>query len=772
MNNKQHTPASEMRYSYNNMTSQELDFGEIIPLIRTNKILLFILMAVSLLISCVYILNTPPQYESTALIQVENRSNGMGNVLQDISLPFSSGIASSASESQIEKALLSSRFILQPTIESLGLNITISPKYFPIFGASHASKHKGTDLSKPFLNFSKYASGGEKLTIRQLVVPNSFFNEKFTLKAGENRGYSLYSPDGDFVLKCSAGKLCESTLSSTIPNVKILVTEIKSRPNVEFIVSSLPMQDVIEKLSDNLTIIDLGMNDVFSDRKKAETGVLSLALQGPDAEKLPMILNTIVYYDIQKNINKKTAESKKTLAFLEKQSSDLKQELDKSETTLSNYKSKQGIGTIDIANQALLDRIVFLEKSIGESKLRKVELLQTFTEQHPYIIAINEQLLKLANELSILETKISSLPKSEQHKLGLERDVRVKDQLYLILLSKIQQLQVIKEGTISDVRILGLATQATKLPSLNAIMIIGSLIFGFVIGLTGIFIRHLIIRRATNPDYVEEHLGVPFYAMVPYSKSQKILSQDMKRNLPGSGPYVLAEKYHRDLSIESLRGLRTTLQFALQESTNNVISILGATPSIGKSFISLNLAYVLADSGKKVLLIDADMRKGKINTYLGQSHSPGMSELLAQSATLEEATRKLRENLDFIATGKYPKNPSELLLNEEIYNSLMDKVSSLYDIIVIDTPPALAVTDSIIIAKRSGINLLLVSCGVEHFKAAEHALKRIQKNDITVNGLIFNNTKIEKHSYGGYGGYGKYYYNYHYYGDDNKRKDK
>jgi tyrosine-protein kinase Etk/Wzc len=294
------------------------------------------------------------------------------------------------------------------------------------------------------------------------------------------------------------------------------------------------------------------------------------------------------------------------------------------------------------------------------------------------------------------------------------------------------------------------------LPSKKALILLGSLLFGFILAAMIIFIRELFSRKLEDPSYVEEYLNLPIYAIIPHSKNQEKLVRAAKRKLPGEGSFVLAERNAKDLAIEGIRSLRTTLQFALNEAKNNIIGITGSSPNIGKSFVSVNLAYVLADAGKRVLLIDADMRKGKIQAYFSDKKESGLAEILGGDVGFKQALQTINDKIDFIATGHYPKNPSELLISGK-FTDFLTEVSKSYDVVLIDTPPVLAVTDAVIITKQAGINLLVVGSGKEELKEVEHAVKRLQKNKVEINGLVYNNIQKKEKSYG--------YYEYNYYYD-------
>lgn len=756
------------RHCHQSQDDEIVNLREIFLLLNSKKKFIALVMAIMLLFSILHTLKVTPVYQTTALIQIDNKAEGMSSMLSslDSSLgSFIGGSRGSAIPSEIESALIKSRYILQPVIESLGLNIVVRPKYFPVFGSYVAHHYHGEGLNESWSKFSGYAWGGERLHIKELVVPDGSRFRAFKIITGKDRAYKLYTSSGKFILEGIAGVEAIADTKSKIPNLRIFISDLQANPGVEFYVCITPAISLVSAYSGSLTITDLAnMGSPDSLRSySAQTGILNVSLKGTDLGILPTVLNSILYYDIERNIDKKNIEIQKTLSFLEENVQTLKADLDKASTALSSYKSNQGVFGVEVANRSLIDQTIDLQKSLEILKLRKAELLQQFTPQHPFVISVNEQQQKLSKELSQLESKEKALPQAEQQLLSLQRDVKVKSQLYLLMLSKIQELQLVKAATMSDVRILGLATPPVMLATKNFLSVFGSLIFGFMLAAAIIVIRHFLSGNVKDPDYIEERLGIPLYAILPYSKRQVKLAHEMKRKIPGSGPFVLATINSRDLAIEGLRSLRTNLQFGLHEAKNNVISILGSSPSIGKSFVSLNLAYVFADSGKKVLLIDADMRKGKISAYVSQSNAPGLAELLDGSGTLEQSKRVLKEGLiEFIPTGKYPENPSELLFDDSI-QKLIDKLSPDYDIIIIDTPPVLAVTDSMLIAKHSGINLLLLGGGVENTRSLEHAVKKVHKHGIKIDGLIYNNAKQSDQT-----GYGYYYYDYDQKGKKNK----
>lgn len=728
----------------------ELDLKKIIFKVYQKKWQILAITLFAFFAAFIYTFNTPPRYLTNALIQVDSQlgsANNMQQILSSAETPFMAN--SQASPADIEIALIKSRFILQSVIEKLGLNITVTPHYFPIIGFTIASRHQN-DLNKPLFGLSKFAWGGEQIKIANFDVQDDATGIHFRLRKENGDDYSLYLPDGRKILH---GKLNEQvkTPQGSEPFVGIRINTLNANPGTNFDIALRLNDDVLKELNNNLSIVDLG------DRSKTKTGVLQLSYEGNNPKDIPTILNTIVDFAITRNVEKKSAEASKTLDFLNRQLPSVRKSLQHAETELNLYRAQNG--TIDISQEAriALMQLSAIEKNIAEVKLKKVEMLQELTPKHPIMIALTRKQSQLMKEIVNIENRIKSLPITDQKALSLERDVKVKDQLYLLLLNKIQQLQVLKAGTLSDVRILSAATiPIIPLPSHRNFTLFSSALLGFVIGIVLILLRELFQHRVDDPELVESRLKIASFAIIPHSVKQKELSHEMKRKIHLHQPFILARIAPKDIATEGIRSLRTILQFTLAQSKNNIVSILGARPSIGKSFVAINLAQVLVDSGKRVLLIDSDMRKGKIHASLAQNKSPGLAELLAhENDYTDHFIHHISEGFDFIAAGDYPKHPSELLLTPRL-ERLLNRCSKTYDVVVIDTPPILAVTDSIIIAKHTAINLMVIGIGTDQMEEIELTVKRVKKNGIEIQGLVFNNKAIAQKNFGPY----NYYYQY------------
>jgi tyrosine-protein kinase Etk/Wzc len=427
---------------------------------------------------------------------------------------------------------------------------------------------------------------------------------------------------------------------------------------------------------------------------------------------------------------------------------------------LNEYRLQKGSVDLNIETQGVLQGVVEKRTQITLLQQKRDELRRGFTSSHPTVVAIDKQINRLEVQMKSDNKKITELPETQQVILRLSRDVQVNSELYTTLLNHLQTIKVAKAGTVGDVRVIDHAVLPRLPVRPRKVLIVAiSMILGLILGIVLALVRKAMSRGVEDPDIIEKHLNVPVYATVPHSNVQRKLSVRKGKN-DAEEFSVLAVEDIEDMAIESLRSLRTTLHFAFLEAKNNIIMITGPSPGIGKSFISTNLAFVLANTGKKILLIDGDLRKGYINKTLGLKRENGLSDLISNNISIEEAIRTIETtegSIDFIPTGDFPPNPSELLLHER-FDSLLEHLSDQYDQIIIDSPPILAVTDSCIIGRLASVTLMVVKAGVHPLRELEQSVKRLKQNDVNIKGIVFNDLSASASAYG----YGGYVYQYSY----------
>jgi tyrosine-protein kinase Etk/Wzc len=280
---------------------------------------------------------------------------------------------------------------------------------------------------------------------------------------------------------------------------------------------------------------------------------------------------------------------------------------------------------------------------------------------------------------------------------------------------------------------------------------------GLVGGILLALARNAFFRGIRNPQEVEVHTGLNVYSTIPLSSAQETMARKVAAKDPGV--HVLAQIAPQDIAVESLRSLRTALQFAMLEAGNNRVLISGATPGVGKSFVSANFAAVLASTGKRVLLIDADLRKGHLNQYFGINRSGGLSELIAGTISTAQAIRRgILPNLDLITTGVLPPNPAELVVSSTCAK-VLEGLSGQYDIVLIDTAPVLAAADTLSLAAHAGTLLLVARAGQTQIGELHETARRLAHAGKNATGVILNAIDLTRRHYGSYSyGYGGYKY--------------
>lgn len=365
----------------------------------------------------------------------------------------------------------------------------------------------------------------------------------------------------------------------------------------------------------------------------------------------------------------------------------------------------------------------------------------------------------LQQEKSKLNKRVSSMPSTQQEVLRLSRDVESGRAVYLQLLNRQQELNIAKSSAIGNVRIIDDAVPQPKpVKPKKIVVVLVSFILGLFFSLSFVLLRVFLRRGIESPEQLED-IGISVYAGIPVSES---LSKDNKRS--GSkrkqeSSVLLALENPADLAIEAIRSLRTSLHFAMMEAKNNVLMISGASPNAGKTFVSSNLAVIMAHAGSKVLYIDADMRKGCAHKLFGSEKNKGLSDILSGKSSVKDAITNLpNAGFDYIPRGQVPPNPAELLMHPR-FEALLGEVSKNYDLIIVDTPPILAVTDAAVIGRYAGTTLIVARFEKDTVKEISVSMKRFQQSGTIVKGCILNGIVKKASSYYGYG-YNYYGYSY------------
>lgn len=728
--------------------NDEIDLLGLFGTLIDHKWLIAAVTGAFMVAGAAYAVLATPVYQANALLQVEAKKNDL--------LGFSdvSSMLGKESPSATEIELIKSRAVIGKAVDNLKLDIVIQPMYFPMVGEFLArrfqSKNPG-EIADPLLGLNSFAWGGESLKIFKLELPDSQLGKKLTLTAGENGHYTLVDEDDNLLAATQTGQLFEQN------GVAFQIEEMHANPGTRFrIIRNSRLTSILDYQE------DLGV----SERGK-ESGIIGLALESTDPHQAIKTLNEIAAIYVRQNVERTSAEAAQSLAFLKEQLPVVKKDLEKAGNALNEYQTRSKSVDITLETKAILDQIVGLDTSISELKLQQAEMDRKFTRQHPAYRALLTQIGELSSKQKSLASKVEGLPSTQQELLNLTRDVEVGTAIYTQLLNKSQELDVMRAGTVGNVRLIDTADvnffQPVK-PKKALIVLIATLLGGFL-AVALVLVRKALNRGLESPEAIEQ-LGLPVYASIPYSILQKTEEDKISRGRGRSaGSTLLAISHPTDLAIEALRSLRTSLHFAMHEADNNRLMISGPSPKVGKTFVSVNLAVVIAQTGLRVLLIDVDMRKGYLHKVLGTPADNGLSDILARRCDVATAIHKTGiDNFDFVSRGQIPPNPSELLMHAN-FSALLEQASKQYDLVILDTPPLLAVTDAAIVGRLSGTNLIVTRYGLNPAKEIELTVRRFSQNGVAIKGAIFNGVERKASNKYGYSDYG--YYNYAYASDKN-----
>lgn len=704
--------------------SDEIDIGRLIGTIIEAKWWVLGITSVFALGAIIYTLFATPIYSADALVQIEQNTGN--SLVQDIG----SALANKPPASDAEIQLIQSRLVLGKTVDDLDLDIGVTKNSFPIFGA-------GWDRLMGRQN--------DMVKVTTFNLPKGAGDQVFTLEVLGPKEYELTS-DAGFSARGQVGQMLSKN------GVSMMVSDIHASEGGKFTVSKFSMLGMINNLQSNLSVTENGK----------DTGVLSMTFTGEDKDKIRDILNSITRNYLEQNIERKSAEAAKSLAFLAKQLPEVRSRLDEAENKLNAFRQDKDSVDLPLEAKSVLDSMVNIDAQLNELTFKEAEISKLYTKRHPAYRTLLEKRQALEDEKSKLNNRVTAMPKTQQEIVRLTRDVESGQQVYMQLLNKQQELKITEASTVGDVRIVDPAiTQPGVLKPKKALIILGSIILGLMLSIVGVLLRSLFNRGIESPQVLEEH-GISVYASIPLSEWQK--SRDSVKTVKGVKRYkqsqLLAVGNPTDLAIEAVRSLRTSLHFAMMQAKNNVLMLTGVSPSIGKTFVCANLAAVISQTNKRVLLIDCDMRKGYTHELLGTNNVNGLSEVLLDKGDIEQCAKPTSiTNFDLVPRGQIPPNPSELLMSQR-FTQLIAWASQHYDLVLIDTPPILAVTDAAIVGRHAGTTLMVARYAVNTLKEVETSLSRFEQNGIEVKGVILNSIFRRATGYQDYG-----YYEYEYKSD-------
>lgn len=733
---------------------QEISLGELFNALLQNGWLIAATFAVIWVIGIAYAVLAPPVYQADALIQVEDQkgASGLAGLSQ---LSEAMGMQQSAVSGEIE--ILRSREVLLKAIESTKAYVHVEvDNRFPVIGAWMARRHDATsvEIASPWMGFGSYAWGGERLELAELSLPRRQWARGFFLEATDG-GFVLRDEDGKELLQSDRiGQRLEFLVGGE--TAFLAVRALVGRPGARFLIQQESPITVFDELRKTLQVSEAGK----------QSKVIRLAFEGGNRVFAQNFVNAVASAYLAQNVERRSAEARSSLKFLELQLPQLKGNVEQMEERLSQFRSTSGTISIPDETQGLLKQAIELENKRLELELKRDEMRQRFKPEHPSLKAVDQQLVAVQDASKRLGVDIDRLPQSQRDLLRLERDTQVNTQLYISLLNNAQELKVAEAGTIGNVRIIDFAVLAEKPVGPKRLLIIAvAALLGAVLGVLAALLRSFLRPTIQRAEQIEQRIGLTTYVSVPDSQDQRRFRIALPgrlgaaRDAQGWQNRVLAVLNPEDPAVESLRSLRTGLAFAMMGSQGKIIVISGATAGVGKSFISTNMAVLLAASGKRVALVDTDMRRARLHEYFAyERKSPGLSEVLSNQKTLSDVLIKVSDSLSVLPAGTVPPNPGELLLGQ-ILPQLLQQLEAEFDLVILDTAPLLPVADTLALMKHASAAFLVARAEQSTVTELRDTVAKLRSAGVEgpLKGVIFNGVRRYRL---GYGASYRYYYSY------------
>jgi tyrosine-protein kinase Etk/Wzc len=711
-----------------------IDLNALVGTLLDHKWLIVAITGCFFVAGVLYTVLATPIYQATAVVQVEQKTPSLPG-LSDLS----QSLGTSASQAVTEIALITSRLVVGQTVDDMRLNVQVQPRRMPLIGNYLSRGHKPGQPGKPRFGLSRYGWGGELVDIFRLTLPDPGMSATFELRAETGGRFSLYDDDGNRVAQGAVGQ------PVTGKGVTLQIRRLVANPGTRFDVVVQPPLTTTTKLQSDIVALEQG-ND---------SGIIGLTYNNADPDLARQVLEHVTRAYVRQNVERNSAEAASQLQFVKDQLPKVRQDLDKAQAAMNAFQMKSHSVDLSMQTKGLLDQIVSVENNLQQLHLQEADIERRFTHDHPAYKALQQQMGQLQAQKARMQKEVGDLPDTQQELLKLSRDVQVSGNTYTSLLNQAQQLDIARAGTVGNVRIVDSAAVDPNVPvqPRKALVVIVVTFLGGFLALAFVFLRQILNRGIEDPALIED-LGLPVYASVPLSPGQGARLLGRGRSHAAHGP-LLAIADPADLAVESIRSLRTSLHFARLEAKNNILMITGSSPFAGKTFVSANLAAVIAQAGQRVLLVDGDMRRGTLHQLLGVRTGRGLSDLLVGSAALADVIQPgPTENVHFISRGQVPPNPSELLMHAH-FTRFIASVVPAYDLIIIDTPPILAVTDAAVIGHHAGTSLLVARFGLNKQRELALAKQRFEQNGVELKGAIFN--AVERRT-AGYSAYAYYKY--------------
>jgi len=711
------------------------------------------------LLAVAYQLIATPVYSADVLVRVDPpEPNALGLALQT-----QEALPPPAPSPSTEMGVMRSRTVLDPVIDRYRFDVSVKPRRIPIIGDIADKFSTPGEPNGAWLGLKSFAWGGEVVNVGYLNVPQNLEEEKLSLIALGDGAYELLGPSGEFLVKGTVGKPAEGN------GISMLVNQLAARAGTHFEVTRWNSVDATKRFMDVVKITD----------KVKDSGLIQIEYADKSPSKAAEVANALGQQYLAAAIAGRQLNDTQTLNFIKGELPRLLADLRKSEEALKSFRAKSNSMQPTTEAQSYLQGGLDLDRQIASLELQRTQLLEKYAPGSRWIQSVDTQLAQLKKTKAEFDGRFQGMPASERESVDLIRAQKVAETVYMGMVQKAEQLTVRRASTTGGAHILDTAVRPHRPVKPDPLIVLpGGFVLGLVTGVFIVFMRRHVLVGVTDPRYVERRLSVPVVGEVLFSHQQSLLDRGLpaaaRKPLPGaggrsalqmqrgaegseaatgekidpsfgtSGNKILAERFPHDASVEALREVRTAMARDLAHTRNNIVMVTGPTTSAGKSFVAANLATLHAEAGARVALIDGDMRRGHLAAFFSQSNRGGLSEVLAERMPLRDVLRQVGiEGVTFMSCGARPENPAALLTRPR-FREVLQRLSNHFDLVIVDTPPFLAVTDASIIANETGASLLVLRSGMQTEEEIADTIKKIERAGGRVAGAVFNGIPLRR----------------------------
>ncbi|PXX19286.1 tyrosine-protein kinase Etk/Wzc [Paraburkholderia tropica] len=694
-------------------------------------------------LAVLYLLVAAPVYKADALIQVDEQQGSALGALSDVASALS---LNKPIDGELD--ILTSRAVLEPAIDATQARTTVKvANRVPLLGRLYGRYYTPPDgIADAPLGLTGFAWGGERLVLSAFDAPRVLYGKKFRVRAQGGGRWTLEDRDGNLLARGALDQRVAFEAPTDFGPAPgfIEIRELHGRPGASFTLVESSLDDTIDVMRKRMTVQETTKG----------SSMIALSVKNSEPGLAAAFANAVARAYVALNIKHRAEQSRLSLEFLNRKLPAFREELAQSEDRLNAYRIRTKTIDIEEQTEALLTRAVDLTKQKTLIDLNLQATREQFRPGHPAVKTLEAQDSVLDGALRDVEKQVQALPSTQQDYLRLARDVAVDTQLYTALVANAQQLEVAEAGTTGNVSVIDFAARPDSAAWPKTPIVLAGGVFG------GVFLAFLVVQAlAALRDTLRDPLDVervgqaPIFAVVPASTAESQAARGQRRgNKRQSAQPValLASSSPGDPSVEALRSLRTTLRFSLLGKEGGSILFTGPTEGVGKTFVALNFAYVLALKGLRVLIVDADLRRAGARRYFSANTSyKGLANVLAGDAQLEDALVQTGfDGLDLLPAGSaLPPNPGELL-ERPAFAAMLKEAATRYDYVIVDSPPVLPVSDAVTLAQVCDATFVVSRADTTSRHQLAETMKRLNQSGIRVTGQVFNGFRATRYGYG------------------------